>query len=89
MTEDPTVIPSDGTVLALMFASPTIEVLKEAEAYPFLSLVADCGGVLGLFIGFNFMIIWDWVLITVMRFLPDIKHNNFPKRVLRKRRKSI
>ena len=66
MTEDPTVIPSDGTVLALMFASPTIEVLKEAEAYSFLSLVADCGGVLGLFVGFNFMIIWDWVLIALM-----------------------
>ena len=87
MTEDPTVIPSDGTVLALMFASPTIEVLKEAETYPFLSLVADCGGVLGLFIGFNFMIIWDWILIALTRFLPDIKNLVLPKKVKRRKPK--
>ena len=87
MTEDPTVIPNDGTVLALTFASPTIEVLKEAEAYPFLSLVADCGGVLGLFIGFNFMIIWDWVIITLARFIPDIKNLILPQKVKRRKPK--
>ena len=38
------------------------QVLKEVEAYPALSLVADVGGVLGLFIGFNFIMVWDWVV---------------------------
>ena len=45
-----------------MFASNTITVLREEEAYSLLSLVSDCGGVLGLFIGFNFMMAWDWLV---------------------------
>ena len=58
----------------------SVLVLKEEEAFTFGSLVADCGGVLGLFIGFNFMIIWDWVLITLTRFIPDIKNLILPQR---------
>ena len=45
-----------------IFASNLVEVEKEEEAFPFISLVADCGGILGLFIGFNFLMIWDWVV---------------------------
>ena len=45
-----------------MFASNTVTVLREEEAYSFLSLVSDCGGVLGLFIGFNFLMFWDFVV---------------------------
>ena len=44
------------------FTTDTIEVLKEKEAYSFASLVADIGGVLGLFVGFNFLMIWDWIV---------------------------
>ena len=44
------------------FVSDKIQVLKEVEAYPILSLVADVGGVLGLFIGFNFIMVWDWIV---------------------------
>ena len=33
-------------------------------AYSALTLVADCGGLLGLFIGFNFLMIWDLVVIV-------------------------
>ena len=50
------------TTLRPIFASDTIQVQKEEEAFPFISLVADCGGILGLFIGFNFLMIWDWVV---------------------------
>ena len=53
------------SVLIPMFTSNTVIVLREEEAYSFLSLVADCGGVLGLFIGFNFLLFWDsmiWIL---------------------------
>ena len=45
-----------------MFASNTVTVLREEEAYSFLSLVSDCGGGLGLFIGFNFLMFWDSVV---------------------------
>ena len=44
------------------FSSKSIEVLREEEAYSFMSLVADVGGVLGLFIGFNFLMFWDCIV---------------------------
>ena len=36
---------------------------KEFEAYSFGSFVADCGGLLGLFIGFNFLMILDFIVM--------------------------
>ena len=48
-----------------MYSSKSIEVQREQLVYPFLSLVADVGGVLGLFIGFNFLMIWDWTITAV------------------------
>ena len=49
------------------FSSKSIEVLREEEAYSFMSLVADVGGVLGLFIGFNFLMFWDWIVWGIQR----------------------
>ena len=49
-----------------MFSSDTILVRKEEEAFPFASLVADCGGILGLFVGFNFLMIWEWIMYFVL-----------------------
>ena len=48
--------------LVPMFASNTVTVYREEEAYSLLSLVSDCGGLLGLFIGFNFLMLWDSVV---------------------------
>jgi len=45
-----------------MFSSDTIFVRKEEEAFPFASLVEDCGGILGLFVGFNFLMVWEWMM---------------------------
>ena len=50
VTEDPIFIPQLDTELILAYSGNSIEVQKEDEAYSFLSLVADVGGVLGLFI---------------------------------------
>ena len=55
-----------GTMLWLIYSAP-VQVLKEEEAFSFGSLVADCGGVLGLFIGFNFLMVWDWIVWAVER----------------------
>ena len=46
------------------FGSPKVTVKKEVWAYTNLSFVADCGGLLGLFIGFNFLMIWDLIVIV-------------------------
>ena len=50
-----------------MFSSDTILVRKEEEAFPLTSLVADIGGVLGLFIGFNFLMVWDWIMWSISK----------------------
>ena len=71
VTEDPVLIPKTDTELVLVYASNSIEVRKEEEAYSFLSLVADVGGVLGLFIGFNFLMVWDWMVGTLI-FVPKL-----------------
>ena len=49
------------TQLFIKFDNPSILTEKEEEAYSIGSLVADCGGVLGLFIGFNFIMVWDMI----------------------------
>ena len=74
MTEEPEVIESnDMTVLGpIIFATASVQVLREEEAFTFGSLVADCGGVLGLFIGFNFMMVWDVARWSVKNFQPAI-----------------
>ena len=58
----------------LSIASKSVEVLREELSYPFLSLVADIGGVLGLFIGFNFLMIWDGILFCVRNKFSIKKH---------------
>ena len=45
-----------------MFGSSQVQVEAEEEAASLSSLVADCGGTLGLFIGFNFMMLWDLIV---------------------------
>ena len=47
-------LPEGISLLILSFTSNVVEVQKEQMAFPFISLVAEIGGVLGLFIGFNF-----------------------------------
>ena len=62
---DPIITPTGITVLLQSFASDSVIVQREVEAFSFRSLVADCGGVLGLFIGFNFLILWDWIVLLL------------------------
>ena len=68
------------TSIKVMYASPKIHVEKEEEAYSVRSLVSDLGGALGLFIGFNFLMIWDLIIIVIekvrdMYFCKDNYHS--------------
>ena len=54
------------------FTTNSVEVLREEKAYSFASMVADVGGVLGLFIGFNFLMIWDWII----KIIESLSNNN-------------
>ena len=52
-----------------MFASSKVCVEKEEIEFTFDDLVADCGGVLGLFIGFNFLMVWDVIFFILKNFV--------------------
>ena len=64
-----------GQAVILPALLPPVEVLTEEESYPLISLVADVGGVLGLFIGFNFLMVWDWIVMGLQKFCTKIKNN--------------
>ena len=72
---EPIIIPYKdvGTILVPRFATASVQVLTEVESFSFGSLVADCGGVLGLFLGFNFLMIWDIIVLIVEK----IQHKKF------------
>ena len=53
--------------LRIQFISDSVQILREEEAFSFGSLVADCGGALGLFVGFNFLMAWEWMLSCFIR----------------------
>ena len=57
----------DNIATLIIVLDPTMQILREQEAYPILSLVADIGGILGLFIGFNFLMIFDWIVLPFKR----------------------
>ena len=69
MPQLPTTIPThdNRSVIWTYFATNSIQILREEEAFSFGSLVADVGGVLGLFIGFNFLMVWDWIVKAVVK----------------------
>ena len=58
-----------------MFDSSNILTETEELAYSLSSLVADCGGVLGLFVGFNFLMIWDFLCYAFQKLRPHCKPN--------------
>ena len=55
------------TPLYISFSSSKITIEKEVVSYSYLSFVADCGGLLGLFIGFNFVMFWDLIVIIYQK----------------------
>ena len=55
------------TYLWITFSSTKLTVKKEIESYSKLDFVADCGGLLGLFIGFNFVMFWDLIVLIYQK----------------------
>ena len=72
LAEEPLLTGSGGetnmTVTRIMFGSEQVQVEEEQLAFTGTDLLADCGGILGLFIGFNFIMIVDVILIFIQRF---------------------
>ena len=59
---------SNLTVIHIMLSSSTVILEKEEEAFSFQSLVADVGGVLGLFIGFSFLGLSEFAIVWIKKF---------------------
>ena len=57
----PTPSSEKKAIVQLLLENDKIEVQREVHDFPIESLVADVGGILGLFIGFNFMMLWDFI----------------------------
>ena len=74
MTENPIDVPQNSLELVIAYAGNSIKVQREEEAYSLLSLVADVGGVLGLFIGFNFIMLWDWMISVMILASPKVQN---------------
>ena len=64
---------ADGIAKVIPIFDETFQVLREEEVYPILSFVADIGGILGLFIGFNFLLVWDWIVWVARKMFMKIK----------------
>ena len=75
MADEPITIETpDYTTVGLMFDRPGIVTETEELAYSESSFVADSGGVLGLFIGFNFLMIWDFLCYVIQKIKRYCKH---------------
>ena len=71
------------TLLNVVFASSSVLMEKEEEAFSFESLVADVGGVLGLFIGFNFLEILQFFIVFGRNSLTELfKKKKFNRNIL-------
>ena len=56
----------NGPSLVIMFGSKNVLQEKEQEMFPFGAFVAECGGCLGLFLGF-FLMFYDKMVILVKK----------------------
>jgi len=59
--------------LTLSYGSVAVTVKKEVYNYDFVSMVSDFGGSLGLFVGFSFFALWDYIKDCAFSFHKHVK----------------
>ena len=64
---------SNKTLIFILFSSSTVILEREEKAFSFQSLVADVGGVLGLFIGFSFLGLSEFAIGWIRKFYVQCK----------------
>ena len=55
-------------IFGLTLVNTEVKVETEVLVYPFTSFVSEFGGALGLFLGFSFFMLWDWIIKLVHLF---------------------
>ena len=73
--QEPQILYDNANSIGFMFGYSTnaVTVKEEAYIYPLQSFVSEFGGSLGLFVGFSFLTIWDWILLLVKCFTLQCK----------------
>ena len=61
--------------LHVQWLDQQVAFVQEKLAYDGLTFVANFGGTLGLFLGFSFFMIWDWILPFVVKIFEILKLN--------------
>ena len=56
---------TEGFGIGMMFPSTEITLEEEDYMYPFVSFVAEFGGALGMFLGFSFLMVWDFGYFSI------------------------
>ena len=84
--EAPLHLGDDHRMLMLVRTNDYVLVKTDHLVYSFSSFLAEFGGALGLFLGFSFIMVWDWLLLA-SGFIVDKKNNLF--RAKRPRLKTI
>ena len=56
----------NASIVSLVLARATVTLRTEVLRYPLESLVAEFGGALGMFLGFSFIMIWDWLELLLV-----------------------
>ena len=57
---------SNETKVAITMASKTITRKNEVRMYPIESFISEFGGALGLFLGFSFLMVWDFLKVILI-----------------------
>ena len=64
---DPIIRKDNVTMLEIFYATRNVIIEKEEFSFPLTSLVSECCGILGMFIGFNFLMIWDFLVVFLYK----------------------
>ena len=56
-----------NTTVGIIYGTSLVSVETEQLAFPLPSVIADCGGILGLLTGFNVLMIWEFLVLIVKK----------------------
>ena len=62
-----------GAGFKILLANTEVEVEEEHYIYDFTSFVSECGGSLGLFLGFSFLMTLDYITPVIIALQKSVK----------------
>ena len=68
LLDAPITLSMEDSTLQIIRATKTVLVKTEEPVYPFESFLAEFGGALGLFLGFSFMLVLDFLQFVLTLF---------------------